>query len=527
MTNSIPEIKNNDVIFIIGSNTAENHPVIWYHMIQAQRKGARLIVADPRKIEPAKKADVFLQLKPGTNTALLNGFAHVIIKEGLYDQTYIDASTESFEAFRKTVAKYNPQYVAGITNVPADLIVEAARMYAKGSRAAIYYTMGITQHSTGVKNVQAVSNLALLCGNVGREFTGVNPLRGQNNVQGSCDMGALPNVFPGYQRVDDPEVVAKFEHKWGRKLSSNRGLRATEVTHAIQSGLVKGLYIMGENIMVSDPDVQHVDDALRKLDFLVVQDIFLTETAEMADVVLPAACFAEKEGTFTNTERRVQKVRKALKAPGQARADWQILQDIMTRLGYHKVYQHPEEILEELASVTPQYGGITYQRIEQTGGLQWPCPNTDHPGTPYLHKETIARGKGLFVAVEHEDAKELPDETYPLILTTGRILYHYHTRTMTGRVPGLEEIAPASFVEIHPTTAEALDIKNGEIVRVISRRGSVETDARVTDRITPDVVFIPFHFAKGNANILTNTVLDPQSQVPELKVAAVRVEKLT
>jgi formate dehydrogenase alpha subunit len=525
MSNSIQEILGNDVIFIIGSNTAENHPVIWYHMNRAKGKGAKLIVADPRKIEPAKKADIFLQLKPGTNTALLNGLAHVIVREHLYNKEFIDLNTESFEELKKTVEKYTPEHVAAITGIPADYIVAAARMYAAAKNAAIYYTMGITQHSTGVKNVLAISNLALLCGQIGRESTGVNPLRGQNNVQGACDMGALPNVLPGYQNLDLPEAREKFEKAWGVDLSKNRGYRATEITHAIENGGLKVLYVMGENIAVSDPDVKHVEKALEKLDFLVVQDIFLTETAQFADVVLPSSCFAEKDGTFTNTERRVQRVRRAVAGPGEVKADWEILQDVMNRLGHKKIYQSPADIMDEIAQVTPQYGGINYQRIEDTG-IQWPCPDVNHPGTRFLHKDKIARGKGLFNPVDHQDAMELPDHEYPIILTTGRILYHYHTRTMTGRVEGLEEIASSSFVEINPISAQKLNITDGEIVRVTSRRGSLETIAKILDRVDENVVFIPFHFAQGNANILTNNVLDPVSLTPELKVAAVKIEKI-
>ncbi len=525
MTNSIGEVKDNDVLFLIGTNTAENHPVIWYQMVRALQRGAKLIVADPRKIEPARRADVFLQLKPGTNIALINGLINVIISEKLYDADYVSTNTEHFHELAESVAKYTPEYVAEITAVPAEYIRSAARTYAAGQRAGIYYAMGITQHATGTKTVQALSNLALLCGNIGKEFAGLNPLRGQNNVQGACDMGALPDVLPGYQKVENPQVREKFAKAWGVELSAKPGLCSTEVTHAIADGKIKGLFIMGENIMVSDPDVQHVDNALRKLDFLVVQDIFRTETAEMADVVLPATCFAEKDGTFTNTERRVQRVRKAVEAPGEAWTDWKILSEIMVRLGNAKRYTSADEIMAEIAAVTPQYGGISYSRLE-TEGLQWPCPDNSHPGTKYLHHGHVIRGKGLFVPVEHEGAKERPDKQYPLTMTTGRILYHYHTRTMTGRVEGLEELAPSSFVEVNEKTAERLGIEHGELVRVVSRRGALTTTVRVTDRIREEVVFIPFHFAEGNANILTNTALDPTSKTAELKVAAVRIEKL-
>lgn len=525
MTNSIAEVKYNDCLFLIGTNTAENHPVIWYQMVQALRNGARLIVADPRETQPAQKADIFLQLTPGTNIALINALTRVIINEELYDQEFVAEQTEGFAMIREAVWPYNPEYASTVTGVDAELIIAAARTYATSSRSGIYYAMGITQHSTGVRTVQALSNLALICGNIGKEFAGLNPLRGQSNVQGACDMGALPDVYPGYQKVDDPDVRDRFERAWGVRLPAQRGIRATEVAEAIEAGEIGAVYVMGENIMVSDPDVSHVERALRKLDFLVVQDIFLTETAELADVVLPAACFAEKDGTFTNTERRVQLLNKAVDAPGEALPDWQILAGIMKRLGYPADYGHPAEIMAEIASVTPQYGGMSYGRLKPAG-LQWPCPSPEHPGTRYLHRAQIARGKGLLIPVRHEAAKELPDDDYPLILTTGRILYHYHTRSMTGRVPGLNQIAPDSFVEINPDTAVQLGVNDGDMVRVSSRRGSIETSARVTEHIAAGVVFIPFHYAQGNANVLTNVALDPVAQIPELKVAAVRIELL-
>ena len=525
MTNSIAEVKENDVLFLIGTNTAENHPVIWYQMVRALKKGAKLIVADPRATEPAKKSDIFLQLRPGTNIALINGIIHVIIQEKLYDKQFVADNTEGFVQLAETVAKYTPKYVSGITSIPEALIMAAAKTYAGGKRAGIYYAMGITQHSTGVDTVQALSNLALIMGNIGKEYAGLNPLRGQSNVQGACDMGALPDVLPGYQRVENPVSLAKFEHAWGRTLSEKRGVRATEVADAIGNGQIRAVYVMGENIMVSDPDVSHVARALAKLDLLVVQDIFLTETAELADVVLPAACFAEKEGTFTNTERRVQRLHKAVEPPGQARPDWQIISELMTRLGYSADYRSPEDIMREIASLTPQYGGISYPRIAGQG-LQWPCPDKDHPGTRYLHSLSIARGKGRLMPVEHADAKELTDVEFPLVLTTGRILYHYHTRSMTGRVEGLQELAPESFVEINASTAERFAVADGEKVSVTSRRGSITTTVRVTPHISDGVVFIPFHYALGNANVLTNTALDPVAQIPELKVAAVRIAAL-
>lgn len=525
MTNSIDEILNADVIFVMGSNTTENHPVIGAKMRQALRRGAKLIVAEPRKIDLAKEADVFLQLKPGTNIALLNGMMHVILTEGLQNETFIGERTENFEELRKVVEKYPPEIVAEICGVEKQDIIKAARLYGKAKKAGLFYCMGITQHSTGVENVMSVSNLALLCGQIGRESTGVNPLRGQNNVQGACDMGALPDVFPGYQKVNNIDVLNKFEKAWGISLPSTPGLTVPEMMKKAGNGDFKLLYIMGENPMVSDPDTNHVKHALENLEFLVVQDIFLTETAELADVVLPAASFAEKDGTFTNTERRVQRVRKAVKPVGEAKPDWVILMDIINRFGYDQIYSHPVEIMDEIRTLTPSYGGITYERIDHEG-IQWPCPTLDHKGTPVLHAGTFSRGKGLFRGIEHQMPSEAADEDFPFILTTGRILYHYHTRTMTGRVEGLNQIAPESYIQIHPLTAEKLGVGDGEIVVVSSRRGRIQTKVAVTDVVTENVVFMPFHFAKGAANILTNGELDPVSKTPELKVCAVAIKKI-
>jgi formate dehydrogenase major subunit len=524
MTNSIGEILNADVIFVTGSNTTENHPVIGSQMRQALRKGAKLIVADPRKIDLAKDAEVFLQIKPGTNVALLNGMMNVILKEELYNKDYIESKTENFEEAVEVIRDFSVERAAEICGVNSEDIRKAARLYAKADRAGIFYAMGITQHSSGTHHVMAIANLAMMCGNIGKESAGVNPLRGQNNVQGACDMAALPGDFPGYQKVSEPEVLEKFERAWGVKLSDKPGLTIPKMMDGAALGYVKFMYIMGENPMVSDPNINHIREALQNLDFLLVQDIFFTETAELADVVLPAACFAEKDGTFTNTERRVQRVRKAVDAPGEAKADWLILIELMDRLGYKRGYNHPSEIMDEIASVTPQYGGISYDRIEETG-LQWPCPTKDHPGTKYLHKGSFVRGKGLFMPISYEESAEKTDEKYPFVLTTGRIIYHYHTRTMTGRVEELNQMAPESYIEISPATADKIGVQDGEEVRVSSRRGIITTKAKVTDIIEDGVVFMPFHYAKGAANVLTNTELDPISNIPELKVCAVSIEK--
>lgn len=525
MTNGINELLGADVIFVMGSNTTENHPVIGSKIRQALRKGTKLIVADPRKIDLSNDADTFLQIKPGTNIALVNGMMNVILSEGLENKEFIAERTEDFEKLKEAVKDFTPEKAAEICGVDAEDIRKAARLYAKGQKSSIVYCMGITQHTSGTNNVMTMANLAMLCGQIGRESTGVNPLRGQNNVQGACDMGALPNVYTGYQAVNKPEVAEKFEKAWGVKgLSQKPGLTVAEMLNAAANGDIKMLYIMGENPMVSDPDLNHVKHALEHTEFLVVQDIFLTETAELADVVLPAAAFAEKDGTFSNTERRVQRVRKAINAPGQAKPDWMILMDLMNRLGYNKTYNNPSEIFDEIASVTPSYAGIDYERIEDKG-IQWPCPTKDHPGTSYLHGGKFSRGKGLFMGIEYKDPAELPDDEYPMILTTGRVLYQYHTRTMTGKVEGLNKKVPESYVEINPDTAAKLGINDGDKVKVTSRRGTITVKAKVSDIVEDSVVFIPFHFAEGAANTLTNAALDPKCKIPEYKVCAVNLEK--
>ena len=523
MTNSIAEVVNSDVVFITGSNTTAGHPVIGARIRQAKQRGARIIVAEPRVIDLSGDADVFLQILPGTNVALYNAMMNVIISEGLQNSAYIDERTEKYEDLVAAVSSCTPEKVAEICGVSADDIRAAARLYAKAEKASIFYAMGVTQHTTGTEGVMSLSNLSLLCGNIGIESGGINPLRGQNNVQGACDMGALPGDLTGYQKVANPDALAKFENAWGAKLSDKPGLTLCDIVHKAGHGDIKFLYIMGENPMVSDPDLNHVEEALKKTEFLVVQDIFLTETAALADVVLPAASFAEKEGTFSNTERRVQRVRKAIDPIGNSKADWVILMELLNRLGIDKKYANPSEIMEEIASLTPSYGGITYDRLDQLGSLQWPCPTTDHPGTVYLHKASIARGKGLFKAIEYKASNELPDKDYPYVLTTGRVLYHYHTRTMTGKVDGLNALSPESFIEINPVTAKNLGIKDGAKVSVSSRRGELTTVAKLTRTIKEGVLFMPFHFAEGAANILTNPALDPISKIPEYKVCAVNI----
>ncbi len=548
MTNSISEIENTDCILITGSNTAETHPIIGRMVKRAvDRKRAKLIIIDPRKVELVQFAHIWLRPRPGTDVAWINGLLHVILEEGLWDKEYVEQRTKGFEELREAVVGYTPEYVEQITGIRAEDLRHAARMYAQAPRAMILYAMGITQHVSGTDNVKSLANLAMLCGNVGIEGGGVNPLRGQNNVQGACDMGALPNVLTGYQQVSDDGVLSKFQQGWGTgvRLSHTVGMTMTEMFPAALEGKLKAMYIVGENPVLSDANAAHVQEALEKLDLLVVQDLFLTETARLADVVLPAATYAEKDGTFTNTERRVQRVRRALTPPGNALADWEIIAAIAQRVsaklaerasngdghlvrpssyGYWE-YRTAEEIFDELAALTPSYAGINYGRLER-GGLQWPCPNKYHPGTPYLHKERFATddGRGRFHRVAYVPPAELPDEEYPFYLSTGRIRYHYHTGSMTRRSRGLAKVAPEERIEMHPEDAQRLGISEGDWVRVISRRGEVRARVRLTDRSAPGMVFGTFHFAEVPINQLTNNALDPVGKIPEYKVCAVRVE---
>ncbi|MBR1972309.1 MAG: formate dehydrogenase subunit alpha [Oscillospiraceae bacterium] len=526
MTNSIAEAADQDVVFVTGSNTTETHPVIGSLIRQAKKKGAKIIVAEPRRIPLCREADVFLQIKPGTNVALFNGMMNVIISEGLQDQKYIDERTEGYEQLVEVVKNYTPEVVAEICQIDAEELKKAARLYAKADKAGIYYAMGVTQHSTGTEGVMGTSNLALLCGKIGKYGCGVNPLRGQNNVQGACDMGCLPTDFPAYQKVFNDAAREKFEKAWGVSLSGKPGLTVTEIMNAVEDGSVRGLYIMGENPMMSDPDLNHVEHALKNCEFLVVQDIFLTETAALADVVLPGCTFAEKDGTFTNTERRVQRIRKAIPCVGESKADFEILSEVMAALGYENSFHTAEEVFAEMATVTPSYGGMSYERLEKLGSLQWPCPTADHPGTPILHVGKFSRGeRALFKPAPYRPSAETPDAEYPMIFTTGRILYHYHTSTMTGRVEGLMNISGRSYVEINPADAAKLGILSGDSVKVSSRRGGILAEARVTDIVPEGVLFMPFHFADGPANKLTNTAIDPTAKIPELKVCAARIEK--
>lgn len=525
MTNSIEEIEGADCILIIGSNTSIAHPLIATRVFRAKAKGAKVIVVDPRRIPIVRQSDLHLQQNLGTDVALVNGLMHIILKKGWQDQAFIDERTEKFEELKKVVENYPPEKVSGITGIPVADLEKAAEWYAKAERASILYTMGITQHTTGVDNVKSLANLAMLTGNLGKESTGINPLRGQNNVQGACDMGGLPNVYTGYQPVIDQAAKQKFEEAWGAKLSDKAGLTATEMFPAVLDGKMKAVVILGENPVVSDADCRHVEKALKALDFLLVIDIFNTPTSEFAHVVLPGAAFAEKEGTFSNTERRVQLLRKAVEPPGEARPDWQIIQELSSRFGYPMDYSSPRAIMEEIAKLTPSYGGVTYDRLEGDG-LQWPCPNTEHPGTKFLHQGRFTRGKGLFSATEYKPAAETADEEYPFELTTGRVHVHYHTGTMTRNSPSLEREINECFLEMHPEDAAELKVADGAWVVITSRRGFVPTRVKLTDIAGRKTVFMPFHFLESRANILTNPKFDPIAKIPEYKVCAVRIEKI-
>ena len=527
MTNSIPEFEDSDCILITGSNTSEAHPLIGTRIMCAKENGAKVIVVDPRTTQMSILADLHLQQLPGTDVAWLNGIMNLIIAEGLADENFIAERTEGFDELKAAVAEYTPEHVEQITSIPAEDLNQAARMYGEAERASIVYAMGITQHTTGVDNVLSCANLAMLTGNVGKPSTGVNPLRGQNNVQGACDMGGLPNVYPGYQSVADPEVQKKFEQAWGASLSSKIGLTVTELVELAGSGEIKAMYVMGENPLVADADINHARDAMKKLDFLVVQDIFLSETAEIADVVLPGSTYAEKAGTFTATDRRVQKVNQAIDPLMNCKPDWEIIQMLASKMGAKGFdFASPEEIMKEIAMLTPIYGGITYQRLNNSTVLQWPCPSADHPGTPYLHKDKFSRGLGKFHAITYKEPAESTDGTYPLILTTGRIMFHFHTGTMSRRAEKLNQEVSEAYVEIHPEDANQIGLNGKRMVKVSSRRGEIELQARITDRIKPGVVFIPFHFAEAAANALTNSAFDPIAKIPEYKVCAVKVEAI-
>ncbi len=540
MSNDIEGIADIDAMLVIGSNTTETHPVVGLRMKQAAKNhGTDIIVADPRRIKLVDHASLWLSQKPGTDAALINGLCHVIIRDNLVDQDFIKTRTENFEALAEAVAGCTPDWAEKITGVPGADIEKAAKIYGSAERAAIYYTMGITQHTSGTDNVKCLANLALMTGNLGKPGTGLNPLRGQNNVQGASDMACAPVFLPGYQRVDNDEARQRFEELWGGPLPAKPGLAATEMTQAMIDGTIDAMWIMGENPVMSDPNLSHARKAFGSVKFLVVQDIFLSETAELADVVLPAAAYAEKEGTFTNTERRVQRVRQALLPPKGACDDLSIIQAISDRMDPDREITpagdfHPgsdrmpvakaEEVFNEIANAWPAIAGITYKRLEGNG-IQWPCPAEDHPGTPVLFENGFPRGLASFTPVFWRPPVEMPDDDYPFILTTGRVLYQYHTGTMTRRSQVLENADRGPNVEMNLEDAARLQIKDGEQVHVTSRRGSITLPVLATDRISSGVTFIPFHYKEAAANLLTNDALDPDCKIPEAKVCAVKVEK--
>jgi formate dehydrogenase major subunit len=535
MTQSIADIAQAKTILIIGSNTFEQHPLIGRRVVQAKINGAKIIYADPRLTATGKQADLHLPFYSGTDVALINCLMQQILKNGWEKKDFIEKRTKDFDKLKAVVMKpeYSLENVARITGVPAKDIATAAEWIGKSEANAILYSMGITQHTTGVDNVKSVANLQMLTGNLGRPGTGVCALRGQNNVQGACDMGALPNVYSGYQAVIVPENKKKMTDAWGCDIAEGKvGLTVTDLinTLADKPGTVKCAYIMGENPMLSDPDLHHVEKGLKNLEFLVVQDIFLSETAELANVVLPAACYAEKDGTQTSTERRVQRWRKAVNPPGEAKADWQIISELAGKMGFSKQfpYKSAEEIFNEVAKVTPSYGGMTYARLDKPEALHWPCPTAEHPGTPILHKEKFAHpdGLGVLTPIEWKPPAEVPDKEYPLILTTGRCIWQWHTGTMTRRSESLEREVPTGWVEINPEDAAALGVADGEMVKAKTRRGEIEIGAKVTDSIRKGEVFIPFHYVECAANILTNNALDPVAKIPEFKACAIRIEKL-
>ena len=529
MTNSIGEIRDADFLFVIGSNTSEAHPIIAMEMKRAVRRGATLVVADPRAIWMTSIAEKHLQLNPGTDVWLLNAMAHVIVAEDLIDREFIENQTENFERVKATVASYTPEKAEEITGISADDIRWTARQYAMTEKAGIYYTLGITEHAHGTDNVYALANLVLMTGHLGKPSMGMNPLRGQNNVQGANDAGATPMFYPGYQRVDDPEVQAKYEKSWGVPLSPVPGLNLNEMMKTVGEQM-RGFFVMGEDIVLSEPNVLELEKGLNNVDFIVMQDAFLNETARFADVILPAAVFAEKEGTFTNSERRVQRVRKAVEPPGEALPDWEILVMLANKMGANWSYNDPAEVYAEMVKDVPQFAGISHEKLEKIdadeesiAGLQWPCPDADHPGTKFLHEDGILRGKGLFMPVHYIPPAELPDEEYGLFLSTGRTLYHYNAATQTRRESGLDAKQSEAFVELHPSDARKRGVHHGDMVEVATRRGRVQLRAILSRQVRPGCIWMPLHFAEARANVLTNDVGDAVTGTAEYKVCAAEV----
>jgi len=526
MTNSISEIRDTDLMFVIGSNTSEAHPIIAMEMKRAVRRGSKLIVADPRAIWMAGIADMHLRLRPGTDVWLLNAMAHVIVAEDLVDHEFIARHTEGFEGVRETVLGYPPDEAERVTGVPAEDIRTAARLYATTRKAGIYYTLGITEHTHGTDNVYCLANLVLMTGHLGVRSAGMNPLRGQNNVQGANDAGATPVFYPGYQNASDAAVREKFGRAWGVEVPERPGMNLNVMMKALARGEVKGLFVMGEDIILSEPNVSQIEQGLNRCEFLACQEIFHNETTRYADVVFPAACFAEKDGVFVNSDRRVQRVRKAVDPPGEAREDWRILCDVARAAGYAMPhYEGPHEIYSEMAPLAPRFAGISHARLEDRPlGLQWPVPDADHPGTPTLHVNGPLIGKAPFQQVAYRCSDELPDPEYPLVLSTGRTLYHYNAATQTRRDSGTEAKQGGGFVEVHRSDARRLGIANGDRVRVVSRRGAIEAQALVTPRVRRGCVWMPLHFAESRVNLVTNDAGDTVTGTAEYKVCAVRIE---
>jgi formate dehydrogenase alpha subunit len=539
MSNSMDDVaKYAQLFFVIGSNTTEQHPVFGTMIRRAVRfRGAKLIIADPRRIDLCKFATIHLRHRPGTDIALLNGLMYILLEKGWADEKFIAERTEGFEEFKQTIQQYPPEKVAEITGVPVEKLHQAAEMMGTLKPMAVIWAMGITQHITGVRNVMSLANLQMLTGNMGIPGGGVNPLRGQNNVQGACDMGGLPNVYPGYQAVTSEEARQKFANAWGRTASTKVGMTVTQMIPGILQDKIHALYILGEDPVMSDPDTNHIRKCLEKVDFLLLQEIFPSETSQYADILLPGVSFAEKTGTFTNTERRVQMVHRAIDPLGQARPDWQIIADLAKRLlagtpdllpsnapyaGWD--YADTDAIMTEVNALTPIYGGITHTRLEKGQRLQWPCPTPDHPGTPILHTKQFSRGKGQFMAIDHIPPAEQPDERYPIVMTTGRVLYHWHGGQMTRRARGLMNVYGNALIEVNPEDAAELNLKKGSRVRVTSRRGSIEAEAWISERVPPGMIFANFHFPDASANELTQAALDPVAYIPEYKVTAVRIE---
>jgi len=537
MSNSMEDIfKNSQAIFVIGSNTTEQHPVFGTMIRRAvNNRGVKLVVADPRKIELVEFSTLHLQQKPGTDIALLNGLMNIILINGWHDEKFIESMTEDFESFKEVVQEYSPEKTSAITGIPVEKILQAADILGKTKPMAVIWAMGITQHIVGVRNVMSLANLQMLTGNMGIPGGGVNPLRGQNNVQGACDMGGLPNVYPAYQAVTSEQASKKFESAWGTPMDTKVGLTSTEMIPGILEDKIHALYILGEDPVMSDPDASHVRKCLENIDFLVLQELFPSETSNYADVLLPGVSFAEKEGTFTNTERRVQKLNKVIEPLGEAKPDWEIISGLANRLLERKQiskdaphaqwnYSNPEEIMTEINALTPSYAGITYERLRNGEQLQWPCTNEEHLGTPILHVGKFARGIGKFFPIDHIPPAELPDDEYPIVMSTGRVLYHWHGGQMTRRSEGIMKIYGEALIEVNPDDAIHLGLNGKQTVRVTSRRGSIEADALVTDRVPPGMVYANFHFPNASANELTQAVLDPVAKIPEYKITAVKVE---